>query len=410
MAPNLKHLGFAPSISLPNTQKHSLVSNTCPTMKAKGSKQKKGVRAVKSKRPSVSNGTGFQKDSDIPKDTESKLDVEPNSITKEKVTGNSGDATPHRALVPKTGTDLKDPQKEVIPNADRPLAPIPTLSKKEKNELRLDRRLSLDQLIEAFEDARSNNKLDSMVAANRDLVTEKLLYRLTSAILQVETRSTDLETKDEEAANMKEFRRQLIALCWTKDYDKKVAIQMAEARLLPVLQSDRIKRDVETNCGRSTMEVDAFWIVIYAAVAAWEERGKANAQLVNVDVQNALKAAAEVCQASKYFESYLSPSLKLLQTILTSSDPSKQAEIVANIDDDVVSELGEFVEQIRLLPVAAYGQLVDRMDTIFDYIVQKKYGITEERDVALRFNIPYIERASRLVEFAKTSDNFKRKE
>lgn len=323
----------------------------------------------------------------------------------EKPSGAPGDASPHRAIVdgPVSATMENPVEEDPLEAFEKPLVELPQLIREEIAELRFDRGQSLDQLIELFEDARSGDQFAATVLANRDLVTERLLYRFTSAILQVENRKTDIDTREEEAANMRQLRTDLIAYCWSNDYPLKVELQNAEARLLGVLQGSNIKKDVARNCGTTTLEVDAFWIVVFAAVAAWEERGRENPELVNIDMQKALTTAAEACRALEEVTTRLSPSLSAVQKILASSDPEVQKEVVADLDDDTIAEMGSFTEQIRLFPSAAYGALVVRMGSILDYIVADKYGIPAGGLEPFRFDLPEVQRGSRLVTFSKNS-------
>eukprot|EP00177_Eucheuma_denticulatum_P004613 GFKZ01008394.1.p1 GENE.GFKZ01008394.1~~GFKZ01008394.1.p1 ORF type:complete len:479 (-),score=77.25 GFKZ01008394.1:1119-2411(-) len=414
---------FTPSLPLPRQRVTSSVA-PCICMKAKRGAAK-SKRSAKSKRPSGAgfgpsqtptpptpdpdlNPTGtppqpssdtLALDSSSPSDPEN--DSTPSDEQVEQISGGTGNETPHQVLVPEAASSrMANPQDELQP--DRDLAAVPTLSRERIAELRLPR-VGLDEAVELFEDSRQAGTLADVVVANRDMVTEKLLYRFTSAILQVENRSTDVDTREEEAVNMRSLRKDLIAYSWAIDYPLKVEIQRAEARLLPVLQGTNVKKDVRKNCGSTQLEVDAFWIVIFAAVAAWEDKGKENKELVNVDIKKQLKAAADACDAVDEVQDKLSPALKSLQRILTSTDPSVQATVVEQIDDDIAVRIGTLAEQVRLLPIAAYGALTSRMMTINDYILKVKYGYDPPELKPFRFNLPDMERGSKLANFGKSS-------
>lgn len=365
-------------------------------------------RAAKGKR---ATGSGFSsKPSNGPaKKKEESKDAVDRTIM-ESATGATGDASPHRALVdgPASAT-MEDPTAaEPVDEPDKPLVPVPTLSQEEIVRLRFDRKLSLDEMIERFEDARRGGDFAGTVLANRHFVTEKLLYRFTSAILQVEYRKDRVDTKEEEVTNMRRFRQDLISYCWSHDYPLKVELQNAEARLLGVLQGDNIKKDVKRNCGTTTRQVDAFWIVIFAAIAAWEERGKENPELVNVDMQKALTAAADACRSLDEVKLRLSPSLFAVQEILQSSDPKVQQGVVGNLEDETIAEMGSFTEQIRLFPTGAYGALVKRMSSILDYVLADKYGIAPTGLQPFRFEAPEKTFESKLVRFSKNSEKVRR--
>lgn len=380
-------------------------------MNAKRNGAASGKSASKSKRSSAA-GTGFsKKDAKQPSangkatasvqddDEEMRTDMEV-----ERTSGAQGDATPHRARVAvPTSAQMENPEEDILNAPLPPLVQLPELTPERKAELQFDRSEKLDTLIEWFADAHKSDDFGAIIVANRDMITERLLYRFTSAILQVECRTADVEMKMEEAANMRELRKDLIAYCWSLDYPLKVELQAAETRLLNVLKGSTVKQDVAQNCGRTTLEVDAFWIVIFAAVAAWEERGRENPELANVDMQKALAAAADACNTVDEVTTRLSPALKAVQKILTSTDPQIQADVVNNLDDETVAQMGTFTEQIRLFPTAAYGALCSRMGSIVDYIQTVRYGIAVEPITPFRFEVVPMPRTSRLVEFSDRS-------
>lgn len=386
----------------------------CICMKAKRSTGAK--RSAKNKRSSVSEPKSTK--SDKPKAFGNKNgamqtsedSTQDGDVEVEKVSGGAGDETPHRALVPEAPSKtMQNPQEGSLGEEREPLV-LPLIGAQELKKMRFERGMSLDETVEKFRDAKLEGELIETVMANRDFVTENLLYRFTSAILQVENRTERLETIEEEARNMRSLRQELIGIAWSMDYPMKVEVQKAEARLVPVLQGDNVRRGVQQNCGYSNIEVDAFWIVIFAAIAAWEERGKENPQLVNVDMQKQLSSAAESCGSLDYVLDRLSPSLQSLQNILSVSDPEVQKQVVEELNDDTVTQLGIYTEQVRLLPFAAYGALTVRMDAIMDYIMRAKYNIEPTKLDPLRFKPPPLVRESKLVDIQKNNAERVRRE
>lgn len=398
------HAFAAPTTLAPRMGRANLSRCTC--MAAKNTSGKK--RTSKGKRPSnVASGFGPPKTSS----KGSQSTDSDNSVQLEEASGSSGDATPHRATVDTPTFDkMKNPETDDSLDAPTdPLVELPQLTAEEKKKLRFDRQSTPDQLIEYFADARARDDFAAIITSNRDLITENVLYRFTSAILQVESRPNDIEQREEEARNMRKLRKDLIAHCWSYDFPLKVGVQMAEARLLNVLKGSNISQDVQRNCGRTSLDVSAFWIVIFAAVAAWEERGRENPELVDVDMQAALAAAADACRTLDSVKEYLSPSLQAVQEILGSSDPSVQTKVISELSEETIAELGCYTEQIRLLPTPAYGALVQRLRSIMDYILTARYNIDPQVLEPFRFGLPEVERQSRLVTFSRSSDAVKRR-
>lgn len=376
------------------------IGQVCMSTKSSNEKQ-----AAKNKRVS-SGGAGFG----ITSSTRKPRTSQTNSVQKdsnlssnkrvEDTTGATGDATPHRVNIENPATALQDPSKELEEETVEPLIELPALNTETVKALRFDYGAELDELIEYFADARQRDDFSAVVVANRHLVTDALLYRFTSAILQVEGRQTETGTKDEEARNMRSLRKDLIAHVWSYDYALKRAVLDAEKRLLEVLKGENVKREVERNCGRSETDVSAFWIVIYAAVAAWEERGRENPELVNVDIQKVLTEAAEAFRIEDRLKDLLNPALLVVQEVLSSADPKKQVSVISEIEDDTIAELCCLTEAVRLLPSQAYGGLAERMTTIVNYIRTEKYGLPPLKGTPFRFNLSEIVRDSPLIEFS----------
>lgn len=405
-------LTFATARPLNLQGTNSVHQRTSICMKTKSPNDK---RAAKSKRVSVpSSSSGFgasksNKENKVTKSATSKGQSEQKPAKKvENVSGAAGDATPHQVNVENPNDALQDPSRELEEDAPPPLIELPQLNVEEARALRYDFGSTLDELVEYFADASERDDFRSVIVANRHHISEALLYRFTSAILQVEGRTTQTETKHEEARNMRAFRKTLISHAWSFDFPLKRAVLEAEKRTLDVLKGGNVKRDVANNCGRSQLEVNAFWIVIYAAVAAWEERGRENPALVNVDTQRVLTETAEACRKVERVKKFLSPCLVSVQEVLSSADPEKQATVIEKMDDDMVVELGCLTEAVKLLPSQAYGGLATRMSSIGDYIRSQKYKLPPLEVSPFRFNLVEIHRESGLVEFSNRSSKSKR--
>ncbi|CAN8076505.1 unnamed protein product [Agarophyton chilense] len=368
----------------------------------KSPNQKRASRAAKSKRVSGKVEPSTKQNTTLAEQQSDSNNVAVDDVQREHTSGEQGDETPHRAFTEPSFRKMDNPEIDPLDAPTEPLIILPILTRERIKGLRFDPRSQADEVIEHFADAQKRDDFSEVIVANRDFVTETVLYRFTSAILQVEIRGYDLETREEEAQNMRNLRKALIAHCWSLDFPLKVGVQLAEERLLNVLKGGNIKSDVARYCGSSTIEVDSLWIVIFAAVAAWEERGRENPELVNVDMQKSLALAADACKTLKVVNDYLSPSLKAVQEILTSTDPEVQRTVVADFNDETVSELSSFTEKIRLLPTPAYGALVRRLRSIRDYVKSEKYGIEPPTLEPFRFTPVEVKRESKLATISDT--------
>lgn len=412
-------------------------------MKTKSGNDKRSKRKAAS--PAAGFGKATEKKQPMAKTANKK---EPSDQQIDERSGTSGGSTPHQMRVDNPVEALVDPSEELREEEPEPLMALPVLSEDELRQFRFDLGTPIDDLIKQFTEAQQRDDFDSVLVANRHLISEALLVRYTNMILKVESEiptkfstastkkrrrssfgfninaineqmdeddsndvddeeikgpvdddSTEAKQLRQQANGMRQLRKTLVAYAWSYDYAFKRAILQAEARLLKVLKGDNVTRDVELNCGRSTLEVNAFWTVIYAAVVAWEERGMENEQLVNVDTQKALTDASAVCRSSKAVLSRLSESLKSVQQILVTTTANVQIEVVDKMDDDTVVELIAYMEAVRMLPMQAYGGLVNRLGFIVEYIRQAKYGLDPLTMKPIEFQPVDVRRGSKLIQF-----------
>jgi len=264
---------------------------------------------------------------------------------------------------------------------------------------RFDWKLSHDEIIQAFQDAKLAGNLEVVVRANRHFVSEAVLYRFTSAILQAQSSGG----REEEVANMRELRKHLISLSWDIDVSFKRAILAAEERLMTTLQSADVGKMAGRQAGANTSEVDAYWCVVYAAISAWEERGRTNEELSQVDIQASLTKVAAVYSTNERILELISPCFTCVSEVLALTDPQEQSKKLDALNDNDVVKLASYIEQIRLLPVNAYDGLRRRLGTILDFILAKKYNIQPSTIKPFRFEPMEIERGSKIVSIQQTA-------
>jgi hypothetical protein len=269
--------------------------------------------------------------------------------------------------------------------------------------------VSHDSVVEMLAVARKDGCLDEVVVSNRDFVTQRMLYRFTSAILQAEA-----EGAEQEAQNMRALRAEVVDVCWHADRPLRDELFRAEARLVQVLQAPAESNtlgEVEARAGSTSMEVNAFWLVVYGAVAAWELRQRATdreKEEVQADIHARLKKIAAALNKSGAVERALSPALAAVGRVLTAKDEAEQAAAMAPLDEGTIAEMRSVLEQVRLWPQAAYEPFACKLQAIVDYAVAAVAQVEQvELTVPFQFQPPEIERTSRLVDFTDRNAKFK---
>jgi hypothetical protein len=343
------------------------------------------------------SGTGFAVNS-TPEPKEST-----DAVVKENVSGSSGDSTPHRAFSPSGRAVLEDPlsatdsEERVEEETTAVAAPSIDRSKLVADpKFRWNWDVTPDAVIEQLAAARSNDYLEVCIVTNRDHVSDRALYRFTSGILQAESQGAV-----DEAASMRSLRADVIRICWEFDRPLRERLYDAEARLVTVLKDENesnIVRAINRECGSSTVDVNSFWIVAFAAVAAWEAQSAEGREEYS-EVQLRLKEIAEASRRSEKLSKFLSPSLSLVQLVLTATDAEKQSEVIHSADEEIIREMGVILEQIRQWPSNAYGEFIQKLQDVRDYAVQNVLGCPLPNFDSFRFSPSEIERGSRLVDF-----------
>lgn len=400
-----------------------------PAMKGKGGKRKaKASKAPKAAAPKAAapQGAGFGRAAGgEPAQPKKPADAAEDEVVVAGVDGSIGDSTPKRAFRAGGRAQMADPLKEVAlmeeaasdvgeEDGDAAMAAeVARLAEVRRRAaavaaivpdpaLRWPWTTTHDEAVEMLAVARRDGCLDDTVVANRDFVTFRMLYRFTSAILQAEG-----EGAAEEAANMRTLRAEVIDTCWHFDRPLRDELFSAEARLVQVLQAPEESNtlgEVEARAGVTDIQVNAFWLVVYGAVAAWELREAAAAAASQdaaqqADIQLRLKNVAAALAKSDAVGRALSPALAAVGDVLTAPDEAAQTAVIGGLADETVVKMRTVLEQVRLWPQNAYGPFVAKLQAIVDYAIPAVTPVTANEGLQpFRFDPVDIERSSRLVE------------
>lgn len=440
-------LGFLSS--LPVVQKGGSRQATCktchthatPAMKSKSSrkaaraaaaasKSKRNSKSGKSSNPvaATSSGEGGAEGSGVQPASASGEGSGDDDLAVDTGTGDIGDSTAHRAFNPSGRKKLVDPlakaatMEEAASDVDAESASSEELAAElerlaavrarvaEVAEIVADEAVrwpwatAEDEAVELLAKAKAEGALDLAVVTNRDRIGGRMLYRFTSAILQAEG-----DGADEEALNMRALRKDIIDCCWHRDRPLRDELFAAEARLVTVLQAapeSNLVGEVDANAGEGSYQVNAFWLVVYGAVAAWESRDadpKATEQdkAKSAEIQKRLNEIAVAINKSRTVEEHISPCLTVVGNVLVAQGQAEQAESLSKLDEAGLRELGAIMEQVRLWPTNAYGPFVENLQAVVDYAVSNLTGEEVPKISPFRYKRAEVESASKLIEFQK---------
>lgn len=312
--------------------------------------------------------------------------------------GEQGDATPHRAFDADGQPQLEDPIAQVKAEAQEgklESKPKRLTGIKPDSSERWEWGTSIDTCVERLAAAEKDGKLALTVVSNRHFITERFYIQFTSAILQAEA-----EKSTGEAEKMRKLRNEIIAICWEFDSDLRSELYPAEARLVKVIQGDSGKdlgRLVEKNCGSTENAVTAFWIVVFAAVAAWEEKGAMGAD--SSELPKRLQGIAKATENSKNMEALLAPALKSARQVLVATDQNEQVSAFEDADEEVIVDLLTTLERVRIWPQNSYGPLVSKLEQIAEFAVTQVTDTVMPDYRLYEFDRTEMVKESRLIEF-----------
>jgi len=291
-----------------------------------------------------------------------------------------------------------------IPDTPPP-PPLPTVSADEAASLRWALDSTIEERLAALRGLEAGDPLERSVVANRHLLGQRFFVALTSRVLAAESAGDAAA-----AAVLRSTRDAVVAITWRVDQPFHAAVLAAESRLMAVVADANPDRATNGRAvGTSADDVAAFWTVLYASVTAWEERGRVAPELVNVDVQGALRTVVDRLRGRAAAMAVLRPEMGWLGDFFV-ADPDAQQEMVAALGDEddggrgeaVLVGLGTLVNQLHLFPVNAYGGLLERLITVYDFAIREVYG-NDTRVETTRFKPEPLRFESQLVKFIDAS-------
>lgn len=314
------------------------------------------------------------------------------------------DATHHKYTAAETEDFAANPAAsldEDIPDTP-PAPPLPALSPADARSLRWALDSTVDERLAALSTVDDGAPFERLVLANRHLLGQRFLAALTARVLAAES-ARDAPA----AARLRSLRDAVLGVTWRADQSFHAAALAAETRLMAVVAAPNPDRATNgRSIGESAEDVSAFWTVLYASVTAWEERGRVAPELVNVDVQGALRAVVDRFRGRAAAMEVVRPEMAWLGDFFVAEPADQQAMVAALGDSDegeeVLVGLGTLVNQLHLFPVNAYGGVLERLITVYDFAMQEVYG-QDTREEFVRFSPAPLDFESKLVAFVDAS-------
>lgn len=233
----------------------------------------------------------------------------------------------------------------------------------------------------AFAAAAEDESLTEFVAANRDLLDYRWLYRLTGELLRDKN-----EGNEARSLELRGLRDRIVKLSQRFDAPLFKQIAEAEGRLGQVLGRYQMKKppaasEIVKAAGESTIQIFAFWVVLCAAIAAWESKvavpgvlDLAKAKLKELDeVLVALAGPAGLMEQADLV--HMNAMVALPNQMLPASDPAaargalQATGLTEEEQQQLIRKLGCLYCQASRHAFQAYNPFVQKTAALHDVLL-----------------------------------------
>jgi len=252
----------------------------------------------------------------------------------------------------------------------------------ERHRIQLSASTSFDEIFAAAAAAAVDEKaLKAFVGTNRDMLDYRWLYRLTAEVLRAQNTGNAARS-----AELRGLRDRIVRLNQRYDAPLFKEIAQAEARLGQVLGLYQMKKappppEIVKAAGQTGAQVFAFWVVLCAAIAAWESKLEVPS-LVDM-ARNKLRELGEVLGAVEAEEGRMEDARlvelnKLLavpnQALPDAQPQDARAALQAiGLDSEgqqrLIRKLGCLSCQASRHSFQAYNPLVQKTSALYDVLV-----------------------------------------
>ncbi|KAJ8901916.1 hypothetical protein NDN08_004120 [Rhodosorus marinus] len=263
-----------------------------------------------------------------------------------------------------------DGAEDPFENAERKVRTtvIPEISAERKEELRVGFDKDVFGIIEALKNAGEGDQFLETVGANRHLISTSFLYNLTSILLKYESEM------DNDGDVLRKLRAKVLDACAVMDKPYYQAASDADERVREVVGSTDLNSAVVAHSGKTSLEADWFWVVLHAAIAAWELQGsEGNPSPYQKKVYEQLTGALDAFLGLGRTENLLGEEFKLMTRVFLATAEEKQA-LLSDLDDEMLVLICLLCCRVERLKFGAYRGLLAKLYDVRNFALRQKYG------------------------------------
>lgn len=264
----------------------------------------------------------------------------------------------------------------------------------EKNKKILYANCTIETVISELQNTQESTSFSLFCKINRHYINYSLLYRLTSLKLRAEA---DKKIQNQSFV-VDNFRNKILEKLLMIDQPVSHGFILAEKRLKYCISNENFEyKTVIDSFGKKSIEISCFWIVLNAALTAWDNKKFTENNLVNSEIYSKMKIINQILYESEFHQRLMPVEIKLLDINLNRKE-TKTPEDIFSIED--MEGLMLIICNLEKMPASSYSFFLQKLKNITQKLFFKNFGkkIDQFEYSDFKFVPTQIEPLSKLIE------------
>ena len=253
---------------------------------------------------------------------------------------------------------------------------------------------SIEAVISELQSFRDNSSFFLFCKDNRHYINYSLLYRLTSLKLRAES---DKKIQNQSLV-VDNFRNKILERLLIIDQPVSQGFILAEKRLKDLISNETFTYEtIIESFGKKSIEVSCFWIVLNAALAAWENKKNNENNLTNSEIYSKMKIINNILYQSKFHQYLMPVEIKHLDIKLNKREIKIKDD---NLYIDYIEGLMLIMCHLEKKPSSSYSFFLHKTKNILQEIFLENFGeeIENFEYTDVKFNPSQIAPLSKLIQ------------
>ena len=239
---------------------------------------------------------------------------------------------------------------------------------KERSERSVYINSTIENVISELQNNKENYSFFVFCNVNRQYIGYSLLYRLTSLKL----RSESDEKIQFQSAVIDSFRQKILEKLLIVDQPVLHGFILAEKRLKDLINDENFNyENIIASFGTKPIEISCFWIVLNAALTAWDNKKIFENNLNNSQIYSKMKMINQILYESKFHQSLVPLEIKFLDLNLNRDEINNKED---NFYVDHIEGLMHIICQLEKMPPSSYSLFLQKVKEITRHIFFKNFG------------------------------------